>query len=94
VTLRLSSNLARALTRLDWTAEDVEIATSRVADPRIGRVDASGVRRILTETVWNPRLLTVVALADALGMSVDELIGRKVPKGPVELPDRINRRRS
>jgi transcriptional regulator with XRE-family HTH domain len=61
----LPRNLSRFRKRLGWTTDDLAAATSRVADPRIGRVGGSTIRRIESEKVGNPGILVIAALADA-----------------------------
>ena len=66
----LAARLTQLVEQRGWTAADVSRATG-------GAVEHSTVYRMMTEPEREPRIGTVAAVARALGVSVDYLVGAR-----------------
>jgi len=87
----LARNLSRWMKARGLTNADVSAMTEETADSLIGRVDPSAIHRIATGKVPNPRVLTLAAICDVFGKSIDEAIAHETTD-PMERPVRGNRR--
>lgn len=55
--------------------EEMDISAYRLA--KITQLPISVVAKIIRDEVKNPRLDTIIKIADALDVTLDELVGRK-----------------
>ena len=69
--------------------EEKDISAYRLA--KITQLPISVVAKIIRDEVKNPRLDTIIKIADALDVTLDELVGRKRKQTWGNLPRKIKR---
>ena len=69
--------------------EEKDISAYHLA--KITRLPISVVAKIIRDEVKNPRLDTIIKIADALDVTLDELVGRKWKQTWGNLPQKIKR---